>query len=51
MNIVICKKKNDPPPVLPFVKTLISIIEKKLNEKDVDFHFRMSTVPVIFLFF
>ena len=41
-------KKNPPHP--PFVKKLISIIEKKkhLDENYVEFYFCMGTVLVIF---
>ena len=45
-------KKKDPwPPPPPFVKILISIIEKKINENYVEFYFSMGTVLVIFSFF
>ena len=45
-------KRNPPAPCPPpFVKILISIIEKKVNENFVEFGFRMGTVLVIFSFF
>ena len=55
-NIVICKKNlpipcHPPYPLSPFIKILISIIEKKINENCVDFDFKMSAVLVIFSFF
>ena len=34
-----------------YVKILISVIEKKLNENNVEFDFKMGTVLVIFSFF
>ena len=45
-NKVICQKKIHPPPDSPppFVKFLISIIEKKRIEKYVEFNFRIGTV-------
>ena len=47
------KNKFHLPPCLPlqFVKFLISIVEKKLNENYVEFYFSMGTVLVIFSFF
>ena len=40
-----------PLPSTQFVKLLISIIEKKLDENYVEFYFSISTVLVIFSFF
>ena len=54
-NLVMCPKRIHPlqacPPPLPFVKILISIKKKKMNENYVEFDFRMGTVLVIFSFF
>ena len=50
-NIVMCKKTPLalPPAPPPFVKILISIVEKtNLNENYVEFYFRIGTVHVIF---
>ena len=49
------KKKFHPHPAclpaFPFVKFLISIIEKKLNENYVKFDYRVVSVLVILSFF
>ena len=52
-NNIVCQKKFHPTPAPPdsFVNILISIIEKKLNGKYVEFDFRIGTVLAIFLFF
>ena len=41
-----------PAPLAPpYVKILLSIVEKKINENYVEFDFRMGAVLVIFSFF